>query len=418
LLGKTYTADFTKYPEDLEVTWVSSDTSIVTVTQTGVITPVSLGAANISIYYYDDYYGEDVEQYVTVLIVDSLGLESGNTYYIMNAGTGRLMASSSTETWEYTRVVTLADNWSQRSQWEIFQSNDGHYTFYGFGGSSGILLEAFGTSVELESQDGDESEKFHIYRIENGIYAGLYYIRQGDYYVAQDSNNNVYLTTVMGTNTRWSFMNVEKGWADFYGFTSSAMNGDSATNSQAGHFESVMAALGYNANSADNAYASTAYNIMRMYDDVFVFRGHGEVGGISFYNSSGSNIGHIATTTLSNSGTYYIIGNLNDNALKDLRCVLYLGCFTGESGTGIPNLVDETFDKGAHFVLGTDFDIDSGDACNFLRSFLSCANLGMNISSSIEMALKAVGNNTKYTETNGTFPIYYVGDVTQNLSMS
>jgi hypothetical protein len=104
--------------------------------------------------------------------------------------------------------------------------------------------------------------------------------------------------------------------------------------------------------------------------------------------------------------------------ISTIFAVTGLGCFTGESGTGIPNLVDETFDKGAHFVLGTDFDIDSGDACNFLRSFLSCANLGMNISSSIEMALKAVGNNTKYTETNGTFPIYYVGDVTQNLSMS
>lgn len=154
-----------------------------------------------------------------------------------------------------------------------------------------------------------------------------------------------------------------------------------------------------------------AYSKLCNYDDVFVFRGHGTEGLIGFYDSNGSYTGAIAVNSYvySNSNNRYI-DSCSKNQLASLRCVIYLGCKTGADylhSTGTYNLVDSTFNKGAHFVLGTTQNVTTGASNAFLEGFLdelkehngdllSCINQGL---------MSSRG-----------YPIIYVGDGVQYLN--
>ena len=435
LLGKTYIADFIKYPSDLEVTLTSSNTNVLTVTQTGVVTPRALGAATIFISYYDDYDDVEVEDYFSVVVVDSTGLESGETYYIMNANTGRLLASDSTDSGYYTNVITLSSVWAARSQWEIEELSDGRYNIYGFGGSSGIILKTFGTSVELETKENIDAEKFNIYRINTGVYAGLYYIRLGNYYVCQDANNDVYLSTNMTMSSRWSFMNVEKRTASMYAFNYTIVeNGVSDSFSTITHlstFRTTLRNLGYTVNTKINTTAATAYDDMRAGDDVFVFNGHGAPGLISFYSYNGTNIGIIAATPITPNGNAFsrYMSSNNNNQLAKVRCVLYMGCETGVDDSWGFNLVDETFYGGAHFVLGTTRILYTTTVDTWLDLFLEKLNTGTSIEVAINYANSEINEikvgfykDNDVGELTGVeylsyMPLYKIGDAKQYLNM-
>lgn len=80
-------------------------------------------------------------------------------------------------------------------------------------------------------------------------------------------------------------------------------------------------------------------------------------GSLSFYNQNGTLTGSIAAgeTMFYVGADRNYIDELPYNSLASLRCVLYLECSTAVSlqMERTVNLLSATFDKGAHFVLGT-----------------------------------------------------------------
>ena len=117
LYQNEYPITVNKHPSDLQVTFSSSNTDILVILN-GVIIPLDLGVATVTMTYLDEY-DEEMSVSQTFIIVDTLGLENNASYYIMNVGTGRMMASSSTNQADYANVVTLSDNWAQRSKWRF-----------------------------------------------------------------------------------------------------------------------------------------------------------------------------------------------------------------------------------------------------------------------------------------------------------
>lgn len=92
-----------------------------------------------------------------------------------------------------------------------------------------------------------------------------------------------------------------------------------------------------------------------------------------------------------------------------LRCVLYLGCSTGldySHSTGIYNLVDATFEKGAHFVLGTTDTVNVAISNAFLEGFLSKIDDNGSI-------LECISEGLSRSE---GYPITYRGDTSQYLN--
>ena len=102
------------------------------------------------------------------------------------------------------------------------------------------------------------------------------------------------------------------------------------------------------------------------------------------------------------------------NSLAGLRCVLYLGCYTGldiESGGKVYNLMQETFNKGAHFVLATNTEIKTGDSNPFLRNFMKFISEGCTIEDAIDKAIDKLGVDSTFRE-----QIVYIGDSKQILA--
>ena len=148
------------------------------------------------------------------------------------------------------------------------------------------------------------------------------------------------------------------------------------------NYKSVMNSLGYTSNNWHCVSANSAYGFLRNTNDIFTFVGHGlettsgqGMATICFQNSSGGYNGYITTNgAIVNGSNDYAIDDLDKNALSLERFVLYLGCKTGQTytvGETSYNLVQSTYDKGAHFVLGTLETITVSEAYSFLDTFLN-----------------------------------------------
>ena len=184
-----------------------------------------------------------------------------------------------------------------------------------------------------------------------------------------------------------------------------------------------MSDIGYIPDKHINALTSFTHDFLRS-DDIFVYVGHADFGMIVFrpdptaVTPEGRIIAHSNIPCL-DPNTFYI-DEMPDNALARERCILYLGCHSGSDflfgGTNY-NLVDESFDKGAHFVLGFTQLVVNGDVDDFLEGFLIAVHTSYyNIEECIDIAQRTV----ILDETNnGQYLSYYSrGDKEQYLSPS
>lgn len=209
-------------------------------------------------------------------------------------------------------------------------------------------------------------------------------------------------------------MAVEKKYADLFSFKYSGY--DSTENNAL--YDDTFTDLGYDTySSLVNKTPAKAYSYLCYSDDVFVFRGHGGAGRITFYDENGACLGRIAVNSYvcSNSNSRYI-ESCSKNRLASLRCVLYIGCSTGVDyvHSSVPyNLVDSTFEKGADFVLGTTETVYTSDSNAFLNGFLTELSTSQsNIYTCVQKGVIKAGN---VSSESGSYPLYYVGDFLQYL---
>ena len=438
LVDQTKQIPYSATPSSLNITWSSNNTSVADVTNSGVVYPLSEGSAMI-MATYTDATGTERNVYVYVYVRDSIGIADATKYYIMNYSSGRYLSLVSNTDVSLTNVVTNARSTELRSQWKTEKQVDGTYQLISVFSSTGKVLDVTGTNIDICADNDAVYQKFMVYRINTNDYKGMYYIRYNDYYVAQDSNYNVYLTPTPSQYAVWSFMAVDQRKAELfchdyeYILDGNLVHYDTTHNCT--DFCNIMNSLGYTSEYYINPSASTAYEGMKENDDIFIFRGHGNAGIISFNTE-----GNISTGVIAINGivpAYYPSGNdrkyisyLDKNELAKSRCVIYLGCRTGVDlpiGNNAYNLVDETFDKGAHFVYGTTARTNNAVSRIWLSAFLSSINSGKSIHDAIADADEAVGyvmlnvtnaNGTESEQTVYGIPSYNVGDKEQYLKLN
>ena len=376
LVGGTRQVYCSTSPSGLSVSWSSNNTSIATVNSSGLVTGVSEGTVKITATYTDNSAGTTSSDYVYLYVKDSIGIKNNINYYVMNYSSMRYLSLETASDSNLTNVYTRARSTSTLSQWKTEKQTDGTFQLVSVYSSTGKVLDKTGTNIDIYPDNGASYQKFAVYRINSGTYKGLYYIRHGNFYVAQDSNYNVYLTTTASSSAVWSFMAVDTRYANYYSIAAPNTNG------RYDNYKSVMNLLGYTSNNWHCVSANNAYGFLRNTDDIFTFVGHGlettsgqGMATIRFENSSGGYNGYITTNrAIVNGSNDYAIDDLDKNSLCLERCVLYLGCKTGKTytvgGTSY-NLVQSTYDKGAHFVLGTMEKITVSEAYSFLDTFLN-----------------------------------------------
>ena len=406
-VGGTQQATYSTYPSGLTPTWTSTNTTVATVSSSGLITAKGEGSTYIKASCYDSTSGKTYTDSVYLYVYDSTGIKDDTSYYIMNYSSKRLLSLETASDATCTNVFTRVRSASTLSQWTTEKQTDGRYQLISGYSSTGKCLDVTNSNVDIYTDTGAQYLKFTIDRVESGTYQGLYLIRYGNKYVAQDTDYNVYVTTSRSAAAYWSFMAVDKEYADLFSFQ---YDGFDTTGNNA-LFESVFDAKNYSADSdLVNFPPDVAYEFMTTYDDVFVFRGHGGEGRIAFYDDDGNWIGRIAVNSYvcSNSNSRHI-ASCSDNELASLRCVLYLGCSTGADfshPTGTYNLVDATFEKGAHFVLGTTETVTTGQSDAFLQGFLEELKNNSDVMTCVKKGLVSSSG----------YPITYVGDGSQYLN--
>lgn len=444
-VGKTQRATCTTSPSGLSVTWMSSDPDVATVSASGIITGVSEGSAKISAIYYHAETETIYHDYVYVYVYSSYGLEDGTQYYIMNYETKRLLSLQTLADVNNINVYTRERTNSHSSRWRLKKQSDERFQLENGYSPSGKVLHVTGNNLDLYTNNSSESTKFTIYRLNSDAYSGLYYFLYGSYFVAQDENNNVYLTSSPSNKAIWSFSAVSTGYAnafthDYY-YTENNYRYHFDTTVNNSKFISLFGSdLGYSTNTSTNGTASNAFNVLRRdHQQMFVFMGHGKPGIIGFYTEENVPTGGIyADTALANRykdrADKQYISNLSNNELSDLRCVLYLGCSTGNDilHSGVTyNTVDATYEKGAHFVLGTTETLYTSHINDWLEYFLRYVEEGESIKDACSYASRDLGTievpTEEYITIDGVrveitkevagLPTYCIGDSIQYLKL-
>lgn len=430
-IGGSITMVATTNPTGLYVNWISSNTAVATISSSGIVTGVSAGTVNIVAYCYNPATSTTLSSVISITVHDDpIGLTDDTTYYLLNHGYDKVMTTGGASDVNYTNVYAATRNESAATQWRLDILPDGTAQLISVGSATNKCLTVNGTNLCICTNTQSANQKFIIERSETEFYEGYYLIRYGDMYVACYSDYNVYLMSSAARRAYWSISKVEKGDADLFSFDYTDLdNTDFDTTANNALFETTMFDAGYNAYSWENDPASDAYEYLYDTDDIFIFRGHGAAGMIAFKDDDGARYGGIfVNQVIGDSMRYphsdqYCIDALPENSLSNLRIVLYIGCSTGANRTinGVTyNLVDATYEKGAHYVLGTTQTVYTNNSDDFLEAFLNSVNEGKNIQLCIQHAIEATGTNVTLededgNEYKGSYPIYSIGDEKQYL---
>lgn len=394
----------------ITLSWASGKSSVATVSSSGLVTALSTGSVTITLTARSTMTGGgSLSDTVTLYVHDDTGIKSGTAYYIMNAASSRFLSLETTSDADKANVYTRQRSNTTMSRWTpIKYSNSNQYKIKSNYSPTSKCLDVSDGNIDIYTDTGGGYLKFTIDRVESGTYQGLYLIRyDGKYYVTQDSNYNVYITTTLSAASYWSFMAVEKRYADYYSIS------EPDTRAKVSDYQTVMESMGYTSNNWHCATAIWAYGALASTNDIFTFVGHGfeplnvPRAGISFQTDSGGDNGNITAQPFGSGDKNRAISDLDDNKLALSRCVLYLGCNAGTTYTvngESSNLVDETFKKGAHFVLAPTQRILDGQAYAFLEDFLSKCST-KNIYDSISETI--IDSHI--------FDAYYLGDTEQFL---
>ena len=420
-------------PSGGTTTFYSSNPSVATADQYGVVTAHAIGTATITArYLYNNYVYVDSVTFEVVPKSYILGIKNGTSYYIMNHSSKRLMGLATASDAALTNVNTGALTESARYQWIAEMQTDERFKLVSAYSATGKCLDVTASNVDIYTNNGADYTKFTIERVNSGSYEGLYLIKQGSKYVEQTSNYDVRVTETLSTSCYWSFMAVPKQYAELFGhYYEVGSEGYFNTNRNYTYFRTVFNLYDYAMSwSYTNNSPTAAYSCMTKRDDVFVFAGHGDNGAITFFDDDGINRGCIAISSsfagdedLGADKKY--ISMIEYNGLSHARAIIYLGCETG-SDEGIYNIVDKTYEKGAHFVLGIEEIVCDDDMDNWLKAFLDAIAAGKNINEALEYVDRTVRNfDVTYKDDEGnvvtnvytTMPIYTRGDSSQYLAI-
>ena len=347
---------------------------------------------------------------------DVVGIDSGTTYYIKNLYDGKYLDVYNGNDSNGANVWTYQFNATAAQKWRVVRNSDGTYTFFAVVSSNNRVLDVTNSNVDIWTHYSSWTcQKFTLIRDTTLAYGGTYQIKNGSDFVISDiANDTVKLHSFGGgTNSLWSFEPATKGDADIY--TSYYQDGDFLwifptyfdTRGAASTFIETCSNMGYNTFHFTNKPAITAYNYMKN-DSIWVFRGHGisyvgdiPAATIGFYTDDGTYNGYITASTAIFNGTQdAAISALPSNALAKARCVLYIGCSTGVDYMGF-NLVTNTFNKGAHFALGTTQTLKTSANDKWTKKFFEKAETGATIRQCLDHA--------NYYQNIGL--LYYEGDV-------
>ncbi|MCL2488857.1 MAG: RICIN domain-containing protein [Oscillospiraceae bacterium] len=350
---------------------------------------------------------------------DTLGLMNNWDYYIKNVSTGRYLTADGSTPTSGLNVLNLAFTGAANQKWGIVQNSDGSYSLRSAMGVYKYALDVTGTNVDFWLYGGFSNDQhFDLTRYTNGTHL-IKNISRGTNGYVHVSGTDVITNSSTYSTAWWSFELVTRGDASLYDFNITAGSNTQNTTGVEPTFTSFTNAGGYNKRIRKNDSVDWAFNSLRT-DQISVFYGHATAGYFPFFNpSTGIESDRITGKRPPPPSTAIVwpINELPVNQLANLRCVLFVGCKTGLTDPILGNLVNEAYNKGAHFALGFKTTVHFVDGYCWVPSFLAKAATGEKINECIYQACKDSPPrdywlNGVHVVTPGLFlaDLYYTGD--------
>ncbi|MBE5963954.1 MAG: hypothetical protein E7252_03310 [Lachnospira sp.] len=368
---------------------------------------------------------EEYVDRIMVEVVDYTGIRNETNYYLTNKLTRKILAQSiptignvsisSIDISSMNSNTIAGVNNRLSATWEIYMCDDGRYKLLNQYADGLYSLTKVGSALQTTLDNVDENAMFNIARINEGEYKGLYLIIINGQYMTSDLAGNITITSIKTEGSYWSLAQSEYGNAHLNSTYYIGFN----ANENDGIFTSILNYFDYNATSQTNVGAPSVYNSL-LNSQIYAYRGHGIAGGLQLCRYGKTDIlGYLLcnedlSQVYNNSSNKYI-SDLNNNALASSRCVFYIACETGldyNYNGNIYNLLEETYNKGAHFVLGTTCYVDTTDSNFYFKTLLENIrdHPDYTMEEHLNVTIEAVRNQIL-----GEFDVIYIGDTLQRL---
>lgn len=255
--------------------------------------------------------------------------------------------------------------------WTLERQSDGTYMIEIF--NEKYLRIRQDGSVVIYHNIGSNEYKFDICREDNGLYT----IKNGDKYLSRDSitGTSFTLLTTPTDCSYWTFMAAEKGYANYYGYKYGDL--DTATLADELYEKTITECfygMDYYESMSTSLVASDEVLEQLLVSDITIFATKGDAGYVITDPTGGPDSMIMADYELTQGYTQQYISMLGANYLARSRCIIYASSDSGNvaldnDGYGY-NLVDITYDKGAHFVLGFTCEMPSNLINQWVLHFL------------------------------------------------
>lgn len=354
--------------------------------------------------------------YASVSALSGRGIIDDTTYYIYT-GNGSYMTpvSNNSSDWGPVQTLNNAQLSDSRYMWMVDQQTDGTFTIRSFEGNGRYLRAYEDMSVNVHFNVND-SVNFDICRIDCGTFEGKYTIMNGDNYVTME-NNSIILTEEPSDFSYWTFMTVQKGVADCYSYSYGEFNSTNINIDVENYYDS----WGYNGFFLENYVDTSDILDFMTENDISIFAGLGQAGAIITNPDKSTDTMIMAEYELTEGFMQQYVYDLPNNAFARSRCIIYLSSCSGIEDLGNDgsyyNLVDATYAKGAHYVLGFKVTMESDLIKPWLTRFIQEIDNGGSIEYSVEKACVATGlYDGSATNPDLSNYIYFRGDGDQYLN--
>ena len=304
-------------------------------------------------------------------------------YYVRNADTGYYLDVAYGIDANGANVIQYSFNGDYNQQWRPVLQSNGYYILETRCSSASPkrVLHVNGTNVDIASPFWPGSQEFEILRMSHlaldPTRQGLYRMRwTGNYdnIASQPGNGgNVFIST-SATNSYWSFIPVEKGYATLYTTNipqDKFVFGSINTTGSNAPFQTDVTAMGYSSrvktnfdpsgsyqdpNSNKYKYAADIISDLKS-SQIWVHNAHAGSGVMAYHCKSASysvptlQIGVKAASGLPPDVPFHNISTFPYNSLASCRVFISLGCESAMS-TSNGNLIDSAYLKGAHSAIG------------------------------------------------------------------
>ncbi len=203
-------------------TWSSSNTSVATVSSSGIVTAVGSGTVNIcatptgSGGVYSEY---------PITVYDNRGIVEGEEYYIINYTTGKALSLASNSNSNGTDIIPDFMGTETRKQWRLEFAITGVFgyqiTSVYTSGDKGVYHQ--NDDIYLYTADNSTRSTFQIERAQVALVGNeqlvCYVIRRGTSYLSHNTGTNtICMTTTLNDSCYWTLSRVDKGDAELYSF--------------------------------------------------------------------------------------------------------------------------------------------------------------------------------------------------------